>query len=98
VTFPNADRCGQFVSERRTAGGGLQNVRCRVLLRKKPWPECLLTQVNPATRDVQRKKPTLSVFPYRSTLTGDDPKGLVLTSTTATWPTRQRRSGTRGAP
>jgi len=65
------------------------------LLRKKPWPECLLTQVNPATRDVQRKKPTLSVFPYRSTLTGDDPKGLVLTSTTANWftLTNHRRDG-----
>ena len=73
----------------------LQNVRCRSLLRKKPCPECLLRHVNPATRDVQRKDPTLSVCPYRSTLTGDDPKPLVLTSTTANWftLTNHRRDG-----
>jgi hypothetical protein len=73
----------------------LHKVRCRLLLKKKPCPECLLTQVNPATRDVHRKKPTLSVRPYRSTLNGDDPKGLVLTSTTAGLftSTNQRRDG-----
>jgi len=41
----------------------LRNVRCCLLLRKKPCPEDLLRHVNPATRDVQRKKPTLSVWP-----------------------------------
>jgi hypothetical protein len=81
--------------ERRNIEPCLQNVRCCLLLRKKPCPEGLLRHVNPATRDVQRKKPTLSVCPYRSTLTGDDPKGLVLTSTRANWftLTNHRRDG-----
>src|SRR6188508_1486474 len=76
-------------------GQHLQNVRCRLLLRKKPCPEGLLTQVSPATRDVHLKKPTLSVWPYRSAFTGDDPKGLVLTSTTARFltVTSHRRDG-----
>ena len=49
----------------------------------------------PGDAGVQRKKPTLSVCPYRSTLTGDDPNGLVLTSTKANWftLTNQRRDG-----
>lgn len=84
-----------FVSRATKHERCLQNVRCCLLLRKKPCPESLLRHVNPATRDVQRKKPTLSVCPYRSTLTGDDPKSLVLTSTHAglfTW-TNHRRDG-----